>query len=65
MTLNDLAYLGQIIGAPGGKALWKERTYLFGEEFRRYIEDEPYDKTAASRRETAGRLQHRPTQGIN
>jgi hypothetical protein len=27
-----------LFGAPGGKALWKERSYLFGEEFRRYIE---------------------------
>jgi hypothetical protein len=26
--------------APGGKALWKERSYLFGEEFRRYIEND-------------------------
>jgi hypothetical protein len=24
----------------GGEALWKERSYLFGEEFRRYIEDD-------------------------
>ncbi|HJY52575.1 MAG TPA: hypothetical protein VKD89_01020 [Candidatus Udaeobacter sp.] len=29
-----------LFGAPGGKALWKERSYLFGEEFRRYIEDD-------------------------
>ena len=29
-----------LFGAPGGKALWKERSYLFGDEFRRYIEDD-------------------------
>jgi hypothetical protein len=29
-----------LVGAPGGKALWKERSYLFGEEFRRYIEND-------------------------
>src|SRR5215475_1430321 len=29
-----------LFGAPGGKAFWKERSYLFGEEFRRYIEDD-------------------------
>ena len=40
MTLNDLANLGQIIGVLRGKALWKERNYLFGEEFRRCIEND-------------------------
>jgi hypothetical protein len=29
-----------LFGAPGGKAFWKERGYLFGEEFRRYIEND-------------------------
>ncbi|MGB9474567.1 MAG: hypothetical protein WCE87_05795 [Candidatus Udaeobacter sp.] len=29
-----------LFGAAGGKAFWKERGYLFGEEFRRYIEDD-------------------------
>jgi hypothetical protein len=29
-----------LFGAPGGKALWKGRSYLFGEEFRRYIEND-------------------------
>jgi hypothetical protein len=29
-----------LFGAPGGKALWKERRYMFGDEFRRYIEDD-------------------------
>jgi len=26
--------------SPGGKAFWKERSYMFGDEFRRYIEDD-------------------------
>ena len=29
-----------LFGAPGGKALWKERSYLFGEEFRRQFEND-------------------------
>jgi hypothetical protein len=29
-----------LFGAPGGKAFWKDRSYLFGEEFRRYIEND-------------------------
>jgi len=32
--------LMNLLGAPGGKSLWKERHYLFGEEFRRYVEDD-------------------------
>jgi hypothetical protein len=32
-------------GAPGGKAFWKERAYLFGEEFRRYVEDDLMKRT--------------------
>jgi hypothetical protein len=31
----------QIIGTLRGKALWKEQKYLFGEEFRRHIENDP------------------------
>jgi hypothetical protein len=27
-----------LVSAPGGKEFWKERSYLFGEEFRRHIE---------------------------
>ena len=27
-----------LVGAPGGKAFWKDRAYMFGDEFRRYIE---------------------------
>jgi len=26
--------------APGGKAFWKDRGYMFGEEFRRYVEND-------------------------
>ena len=29
-----------LAGAPGGRAFWKERAYLFGEEFRRHVEDD-------------------------
>jgi hypothetical protein len=29
-----------LFGAPGGKAFWNERGYMFGDEFRRYIEDD-------------------------
>jgi hypothetical protein len=29
-----------LVGAPGGKAFWRERAYMFGDEFRRYIEDD-------------------------
>ena len=32
--------LMNLIGAPGGKGLWKERAYIFGEEFRRHVEDD-------------------------
>jgi hypothetical protein len=27
-----------LVGAPGGKAFWKDRAYMFGDEFRRYVE---------------------------
>jgi hypothetical protein len=27
-------------GSPGGRAFWKERAYLFGEDFRRHVEDD-------------------------
>jgi len=30
-----------LVGAPGGKAFWKDRAYMFGDEFRRYIENDP------------------------
>ncbi len=29
-----------LVGAPGGKAFWKDRAYMFGDEFRRHIEDD-------------------------
>jgi hypothetical protein len=29
-----------LVCAPGSKGFWKERSYLFGEEFRRYVEDD-------------------------
>ena len=32
--------LMNLIGAPGGKGLWKEPAYLFGDEFRRHVEDD-------------------------
>ena len=33
-----------LVCAPGGKAFWKERAYMFGDEFRRYIEDDVMKK---------------------
>jgi hypothetical protein len=27
-----------LVCAPGGKAFWKDRGYMFGDEFRRYVE---------------------------
>ena len=29
-----------LVCAPGGATLWKERGYLFGDEFRRYVEND-------------------------
>ena len=29
-----------LVCAPGGKALWRDRGYMFGEEFRRYVEND-------------------------
>src|ERR1700745_565992 len=37
--------LMNLIGAPGGKGLWKERAYLFGDEFRRHVEDDLMKRT--------------------
>jgi hypothetical protein len=34
-----------LVCAPGGKACGKERSYLFGEEFRRYVEDDLMKRT--------------------
>ena len=37
--------LMNLIGAPGGKGIWKERAYLFGEEFRRHVENDLMKRT--------------------
>jgi hypothetical protein len=29
-----------LVSAPGGKSFWKERGYLFGEQFRDYLEND-------------------------
>jgi hypothetical protein len=29
-----------LVCAPGGQAFWKDRAYMFGDEFRRYIDDD-------------------------
>ena len=29
-----------LVWAPGGKAFWKDRSCMFGEEFRRYVEND-------------------------
>ena len=29
-----------LVCAPGGKAFWKDRAYMFGDEFRRYVESD-------------------------
>jgi hypothetical protein len=29
-----------LVAAPGGREFWKERGYLFGDEFRRYVESD-------------------------
>ena len=34
-----------LVCAPGGKAFWKDRGYMFGEEFRRYVEDDLMKRT--------------------
>jgi hypothetical protein len=33
-----------LVCAPGGKAFWKDRAYMFGDEFRRYIENDVMKK---------------------
>lgn len=37
--------LMNLIGSPGGKSLWMERAYLFGEEFRCYVQDDLMKRT--------------------
>jgi hypothetical protein len=34
-----------LVCAPGGKAFWKDRGYMFGEEFRHYVEDDLMKRT--------------------
>jgi hypothetical protein len=34
-----------LVCAPGGQGLWKERSYLFGEEFRRHVENDLMKRT--------------------
>lgn len=34
-----------LFGAPGGKSFWEERSYMFGEKFRRYIETDLMQRT--------------------
>ena len=46
-----------LVGAPGGKALWKDRAYMFGDEFRQYIESDLMKRRPHRRRETKGRFQ--------
>ena len=37
-----------LVCAPGGKAFWKDRGYMFGEEFRRHVEDDLMKRTPRS-----------------
>jgi len=37
-----------LVCAPGGKAFWKDRGYMFGEEFRRHVEDDLMKRTPPS-----------------
>jgi len=34
-----------LVCAPGGQAFWKDRAYMFGDEFRRYIENDLMKRT--------------------
>src|SRR5689334_7450247 len=34
-----------LFGAPGGKSFWQNRSYMFGESFRRYIETDLMNRT--------------------
>ena len=33
-----------LVAAPGGRAFWKERGYLFGDDFHPYVETEVMNK---------------------
>jgi hypothetical protein len=37
--------LMNLAGAPGGRAFWKERSYLFGEDFRSHFENDLMKRT--------------------
>ena len=37
-----------LVCAPGGKAFWKDRGYMFGGEFRRHVEDDLMKRTPHS-----------------
>jgi len=44
-----------LVCSPGGKGLWKERSYLFGEEFRRYVENDLMKRFRTRRRNRLAR----------
>jgi hypothetical protein len=48
-----------LVGAPGGKAFWKDRAYMFGDEIPSICRDRSHEKGAASRRKTDGCFSHR------
>jgi hypothetical protein len=37
--------LMNLVSSPGGEGFWKERGYLFGDEFRRHVEDDLMKRT--------------------
>jgi hypothetical protein len=47
-----------LVCAPGGKAFWKERAYMFGDEFRQYIENDVMKREPHPDAKPMGRLQH-------
>ena len=53
-----------LVGAPGGKAFWKERSYHVWRGIPPIHRERSYEKGAAPRRETDGCFHHRPTHGI-
>ena len=52
----ELVIINLVCG-PGGKAFLKDRAYMFGDEFRQYIENDLMKEGTASRCEADGRLQ--------
>jgi hypothetical protein len=65
VLFSAFALIMNLVSSPGGKEFWKERGYLFGEEFRRYVEDDLIEKNATPRRKADGRLQHRSARRID